>query len=110
MSEHPLVYLSKIQDLMDLHDFMDDEDLAAAMDLALKCIAKPDIPPANAKAAIVKLEAMAFKFKMMGNVYMTIKMGKAGTDENKRKNVYFSVSEQCHELSQALKYILRETY
>src|SRR6478735_4249821 len=105
----PLDYLSEVQDLVDLNDFMNDESFGEAMGLALKCIAKPDLPPAHARKALIQMEAYSFKFRMLGQVYMTIKQGKAGTPENKRKNVYFSVSEACHELAAALKYIVRET-
>jgi len=104
-----LEWLSDAHDLVELHKFMEDDAFGEALDIALKCIAKPDLPPAFAKQNLIKLEALAFKFKMMGQVYMTIKQGRAGTDENKKKNVYFSASEQCHELAAAMKYIIKET-
>jgi len=107
---HPLEYLSEIQDLVDLNDFMDDEHVEQAIELALKVLAKPDIPPAQAKVAMTTFQALAFKFKMMGNVYMTIKQGKAGTDENKKKNVYFSMHELCQEMTNTLKYLVKEMY
>lgn len=106
----PLEYLSDVQDLVDLHDFMEDEDFGSAMGLALNCIAKPDIPPAIARRVLVQMEAYAFKFRMMGQVYMTIKKQPAGTPENIKKNVYFSVSEACHELAAALKYVVKEPF
>lgn len=104
----PLEYLSQIQDLVDLNDFMADEDFGEACNLALKCIAKPDLPPAAARKALVQMQGYSFKFRMMGQAFMTIKKGKAGSPENNKKNVYFSVSEQCHELAQTLKYIAKE--
>lgn len=104
----PLEYLSEIQDLVDLNDFMEDKDFAEAVDLALKCIAKPDLPPAAAKKALVQMQAWAFAFKMRGQVYMTIKKGKTGSDENHKKNVYFSVSDECNKLSMALRYLVRD--
>jgi hypothetical protein len=103
-----LTYLSAIQDLVDLNDFMQDEDFGRAMDLALKVIAKPKMPPAVALEAMAKMQGYAFKFRMMGQAYMTIKKGPGGSPENNRKNVYFSVSEQCHELAQTLKYLAKE--
>lgn len=104
----PLVYISQVQDLVDLNDFMDDQDFENALELALKVIAKPDMPPAVARKALIQMQGYAFKFRMMGQVFMTIKKGRAGTDENNKKNVYFSVSEQCHELAQTLKYISKD--
>lgn len=107
--KHPLEYLSEAQDLMDLNDFMKDDDFGNALDLALKCIVKPVIPHAEARRALVLMQAYAFKFKMQGQVYMTIKKGAAGSGENHKKNVYYSMSEQCHELAQTLKYVCKET-
>jgi len=103
-----LEYLSNIQDLVDLNEFMDDEDFGKACDLALKVIAKPILPTAKALEAMALMQAWAFAFRMKGQAYMTIKKGAAGSPENHKKNVYFSISEQCHELAQTLKYLARE--
>lgn len=103
-----LTYLSGIQDLVDLNDFMDDPDFGRACDLALKVIAKPKMPPAAALEAMALMQGYAFKFRVMGQAYMTIKKGASGSAENHKKNVYFSVSEQCHELAQTLKYLAKE--
>jgi hypothetical protein len=108
--KHPLEYLSEIQDLMDMNDFMEDEDFGAAVDLALKVIAKPDLPPAAAKKALLQMQGWAFIFKLKAQTYMTIHKGQTGTRENQKKNVYFSLSEQCHELAQSLKYISKEQF
>lgn len=104
----PLDYLSKIQDLVDLNDFMDDEDFGQACEMALKCIAKPDLPPVHARRALLMMQGWAFVFRMRGQAYMTIRKGPGGSPENHKKNIYFSVSEQCHELAQTLKYIAKE--
>lgn len=107
---NPLEYLSNIQDLVDLHDFMQDEELAGAMDLAIKCIAKPEMPPSVARAALLKMQGLAFRFRMQAATYTYIHKGKSGTDENVKKNVYYSASEQCHELAQTLKYLVKEHF
>lgn len=104
----PLEYISKMQDLVDLNEFMGDQDFEDALELALKCIAKPDLPPAVARKALVQMQGYALKFRMMGQVFMTIKKGRTGSEENNKKNVYFSMSEQCHEMAQSLKYICKE--
>ena len=106
--EDSLEYLSGVQDLVDLNDFMQDEDFAQACNLALKIIAKPEMPPATARKAMVLMQAWAFRFRMQGQLYMTLRKGAAGTPENHKKNVYFSVSEQCDSLAQTLKYLARE--
>jgi len=109
-SENPLKYLSDVQDIVDLNDFMQDEAFGEACDLALHVLVKPDVPPATAKKALIQMEAYAFRFRMQAQAYMTIKQGKAGTDENKKKNIYFAVSDACHELAGALKYLARTEF
>lgn len=105
-----LEHLSKLQDLIDLHEFMKDADLAEAMNLAIKCIAKPDMPPSVARTALLKMQGFAFQFRMQAATYTYIHTGKAGTEENKKKNVYFAASEQCHEMAQTLKYLVKEHF
>jgi hypothetical protein len=105
-----LEYLSELQDLVDLNDFMADEELGEAMDLAMKCIAKPDMPPAKARTALLRMQALAFRFRMQAATYTYIHTGKAGTPENVKKNVYFAASEQCDKLAQTLKYLVKEYY
>lgn len=106
----PLEHLSNIQDLMDLSDFMDNPELTEAMELAVKCIAKPDMPPVVARKALLKMQGFAFQFRMQAATFTYIHKGKAGTDENVKKNIYFAASEQCHELAQTLKYIAKESF
>jgi hypothetical protein len=104
-----LEYISNLQDLVDLANFMQDDDLTQAMNLAVKCIAKPNIPPSVARESLLKMQGLAFKFRMQAATYTYIHKGRAGTDDNIKKNVYFAISEQCHELAQTLKYMMRET-
>ena len=99
---------SETQDFIDLHAQVEDDSLQDAIDLALKCIVKPDIPVATAKKVMLQMQGYAFKFKMQGLVYMQIHKGAAATKENIKKNAYFYASEQCHELAQTLKYLSRE--
>lgn len=104
-----LDYVSGIQDFIDLHAKADDNELQNAIGIAMKCIAKPDMPHAAAKRAMVQLQGYAFKFKMQALVYMQIHTGKTGSDENIKKNAYMYASEQCDKLAQTLKYLVRET-
>ena len=100
--------VSEIQDFIDLHEVVQDDELQNAIDLALACIAKPAPEPAKARKAMLQMQGYAFKFKMQGLVYMQIHKGAAATKENIKKNAYFYASEQCHELAQTLKYLTRE--
>jgi hypothetical protein len=105
-----LEHLSQVQDLVDLHEFMQDEELAEAMDLALKVIAKPDIPVSVARNALAKMQGYSLRFRMQAATYTYVKVGKAGTTENVKKNVYFAMAEQCHEMAQTLKYLAKMEY
>jgi len=102
--------VSAIQDFIDLHEVVEDNDLQEAIDIAMKCISKPDIPVAYARQAMVKMQGYAFQFKMQGLVYMQIHKGNAATKENIKKNAYFYASEQAHELAQTLKYLVKDTF
>lgn len=108
--ENLLDYISNMQDLVDLHDFMNDEDLTEAMGLAVKCIAKPDMPPSVARTALLKMQGFAFKFRMQAATYTYINTGKSGTEQNIKKNVYFAASEQCNQMAQTLKYLVKEAF
>jgi hypothetical protein len=106
--EEGLESISGIQDFLDLDEVIQDPELVKAIELALTCIAKPDIQPATAKKAMVKMQGYAFKFKMQALVYMQIHVGKTGTKQNIKKNAYMYASEQADKLAQTLKYIVRE--
>lgn len=103
-----LEYASGIQDFIDLDEKVGDPELQTALDIAIKCIVKPDIPAATARKVMLQMQGYAFKFKMQALVYMQIHTGKTGSNENIKKNAYMYASEQCHELAQTLKYVARE--
>lgn len=105
-----LTYISALQDLVDLHEFMNDPALTEAMELAVKCTAKPDMPPAVARTALLKMQGLAFQFRMQAATYTYIHTGKTGTPENVKKNVYFAAAEQCHNMAQTLKYLVKEQF
>lgn len=110
MASEGLEYVSGIQDFIDLHAAVGDEELQKAINIALNCIAKPDIPPAHARKAMAQLQGYSLKFKMQALVYMQIHTGKTGSEENIKKNAYMYASEQCDKLAATLKYLARETF
>lgn len=105
-----LKYLSETQDLVDLYEFLEDEALAEAMELALNVIAKPNIPVSEARNALAMMQGFSLRFRMQAATYTYVKVGKTGTTENVKKNVYFAMAEQCHEMAQTLKYLAKESY
>jgi hypothetical protein len=98
-----------MQDLVDLADFMDDDDIAKTMDLALKCIAKPDIPVAIARKAMLQMQSYSLEFKARALKLMAIDQVKAGSGADyRRKSVYMSMAQECHEMAQTLKYLAKD--
>ena len=105
--ENPLETVSVITEFNDLTDFMQDPQLDRALDLAIKCIANPDVAATKAPRLIVELQAISFKFAVKAVEYATLKKDRAGTDNNHRKNIYYSTKEALDRLVDALKYAAR---
>ncbi len=105
--ENPLEFVSKITEFNDLTDFMQDPELDRALDLAIRCIASPDVAARKAPKLIVELQAISFKFAVKAVEYATIKKDRAGTDANNKKNIYYSTKEALDRLVDALKYAAR---
>lgn len=105
--ENPLETISVLTEFNDLTEFMQDDQLDRALELAIKCIAQPDIAAVKAPRLIVELQAISFKFAVKAVEYATIKKDRAGTDNNHRKNIYYSTKEALDSLVSALKYAAR---
>ena len=105
--KNPLEFISDITEFNDLHDYMKDEQLDRAMLVIIKLLANPDIPAAKAPTLIIELQAISAKFGMLSSYYSTIAKDKAGTINNNKKNVYYSVKESVDKLVDALKYVVR---
>lgn len=105
--ENPLETISRITEFNDLSEFMQDEQLDRAMDLVIKCLTKPDVAANKAPKLIVELQAISAKFSIMAVTYATIKKDRAGTENNHRKNIYYSTKEALDSLVSALKYAVR---
>jgi hypothetical protein len=105
--KNTLELISNITEFNDLHDFMKDEHLDKALSIVVKLLMNPDVPSAKAPMLIMELQAMSTKFAVMSSVYSTIAKDKAGTVNNNKKNVYYSVKESIDKLVDALKYVVR---
>ena len=105
--EEVLYLASEIADLAELEGFIGDEYIDEALDLIVNLIKKP-IPHRMVGGASMKFSALASYFEAEYLVHMTIKQGKAGSIENKKKNVYKGLSERCHQMAQDLKYLARD--
>lgn len=107
MDENPLETISRLTEFNDLISFMKDPQLDRALDLAIKCMANPETASIKAPLLIVELQAISFRFAVKAVEYSTIKKDRAGTENNYRKNVYWSVKEALNDLVSALKYVAR---
>jgi len=105
--KNTLELISNITEFNDLHEFMKDEHLDKALSIVVKLLMNPDVPSAKAPMLIMELQAMSTKFAVMSSVYSTIAKDKAGTPNNNKKNVYYSVKESIDKLVDALKYVVR---
>jgi hypothetical protein len=105
--KNTLQLISDITEFNDLHEYMQDEHLDKALAIVVKLLMTPDVPSAKAPMLIMELQAMSTKFAVMSSVYSTIAKDKAGTVNNNKKNVYYSVKESIDKLVDALKYVVR---
>ena len=103
-SRNTLELVSTVTEFNDLSEFMQDPDLDQALDLIIKLISKPDVPPSTAPALIVKLQAISAKLAVQARYYTTFEKG---GDNSKKKNTYYTTAEAIDKLVDALKYTAR---
>ncbi len=91
-----------VNGLSEIAEYMQDEELTAALTFIAKIIIKPDIPMNVATLEIVRLQAiaakMAFRATWMANV---------DKSDRGKKNLYYTAAESINNLVSALKYIMR---
>jgi predicted S18 family serine protease len=94
--------LDMVNGLSEIAEYMEDEELTAALTFIAKIIIKPDIPMNVATLEIVRLQAiaakMAFRATWMANV---------DKSDRGKKNIYYTAAESINNLVSALKYITR---
>lgn len=94
--------IDMVNGLVEIADYMQDEELTTALTFIAKIIIKPDIPLNVATVEIVRLQAiaakMSFKATWMANV---------DKSDRAKKNIYFTAAESINSLVSALKYIIR---
>jgi hypothetical protein len=106
MSDDSILELvSKVTELNDLSDNMNDSTLDEALALVLKLIVKPDVPAKHAAPLIVQFQAMSMKFKMQAKDLMIF--DKSAPQAAQRKNVYLSMSESLDRVVDSLKYMVK---
>lgn len=91
-----------INGLSEIADYMQDEELNAALTMIAKLIVKPDIPINIATLEIVRLQAIAAKMSFRATWMANVEKG-----DRAKKNIYFTAASAVNELVAALKYITR---
>lgn len=106
MPDNPLELISEITEFNEVHKFMQDEQLDKCLAIVVKLIVRAgEIPPQKVPALIVELQAMATKFAILASYYGN--MGKDGTTETHKKNMYYTLKEAVTKLADALKYVAK---
>jgi hypothetical protein len=103
ITEDTVKAINSIVEFNEVHQFMDDESVDRALELVVKLIDDPGgVPPERISIIIVELQALSTKFAVLATYYSGI--GKDGTNEVKKKNLYFTLRAAIDELVAALKY------
>lgn len=94
--------LEQVNGLAEIAEFMDDEELTAALTMIAKIIIKPDIPIQIASMEIVRLQAIAAKMALKATW-----MANVDKSNRAKKNIYYTAAESINSLVSALKYLIR---
>ena len=106
LPDNPIEIISLISEFNEVHEFMQDDALDKCLAIVVKLIVRAgDIPPQHVPALIVELQAMATKFAVLASYYGN--MGKDGTRETHKKNMYYTLKEAVTKLADALKYVAK---
>lgn len=94
--------IDMVNGLSEIADYMEDDELTAALTMIAKLIVKPDIPMNIATIEIVRLQAIAAKMSFKATWMANVEKG-----DRAKKNLYFTAAAAIGELVAALKYITR---
>ena len=94
--------LEQVNDLVEIADYMEDDDLTTALTMVAKLIIKPEIPIQVATVEIVRLQAIAAKLSLKATW-----MANVDKENRAKKNIYYTAAEAINNLVSALKYITR---
>jgi predicted S18 family serine protease len=94
--------IDMVNGLVEIADYMQDEELTTALTFIAKIIIKPDIPLNVATVEIVRLQAIAAKMALKATWMANVDKSDRG-----KKNLYYTAAESLNNLVSALKYISR---
>jgi hypothetical protein len=105
--DSPVDLINNIDEFTEMQDDFKDDDLDKALGYIVLLIHQPEIMPQQAPKAIVKLQALSAKFAVLATYYTSIDPGKPGTENNKKKNVYYTLAKETDKLAAAIKYLAK---
>jgi len=94
--------IEQVNGLVEIAEYMEDEELTTALTFIAKLIIKPDIPLNVATVEIVHLQAIAAKMSFKATWLTNVEKG-----DRAKKNIYYTAAEAINNLVSALKYITR---
>jgi hypothetical protein len=94
--------LDAVNGLVEIAEYMDDEELTMALTFVAKAIIKPDIPINIVTVEIVRLQAIAAKLSLKATWMANVDKG-----DRAKKNIYYTAAEAVNQLVSALKYVAR---
>lgn len=98
----PLEYVSRVTELNDLCDFLQDSVIDETMDLIVKLYVKDGyVPPDKVPGIIVKLQSVSAQCALKAKYYMIIEK------DSSKKNIYFTLREILDKIVDSLKYVAR---
>lgn len=110
MENNPLEDVNIVQRnkdwLEDWDEFMSDPEFQEVLNLAIKIIAKPNVPQPQIAVVCVRLEAYALVMRTRFAEYMGWRKGT--TNASAKKNAYKELYQGIDNLVSALKYLVRQ--
>ena len=94
--------LNNVGEFIELVEYMQDPEFTKSLEMIVKMISQPDVPPAKAAQLIVWCEATAAKFAMLASYHAHI-----DKSDRAKKNMYYTARDAMQRLADALKYALR---
>lgn len=94
--------LEQINDLYEISEYMDDPELAQALEFIAKVIFKPDVPVNVVTVELVRLQAIAAKLAMKATW-----MANVDKSNRAKKNLYYTAAAEIDKVCSSLKYLTK---
>jgi len=105
IAEAMSVVADAAQELREVTNFLDDQEVDAALAAIANIVIKPHIPGNAAVPLILQLQAISAHCAIKYKYYYTI--GKNGSDERYKKELYLTLRDALDRLVDALKYVIK---